>query len=195
MNEFYVGIYDSVKNYNFSEADRYCADHYGTEIGSINMSNIIQQDAAVNVRANSSDDSWVVANESGNRTSGNYCIVLSGNNHNISYTHNYNYNYNTTSCNSKLNQFICTNPKYSSCADWMYNFRYIKQLPDGVYYIYNQSLGVLEVYCRFDYENNYGWTLIQSASKVFLISKDFSKNAFIDDAPCNSGMFLFDSIM
>ena len=93
-------------------------------------------------------------------------------------------------CTANLNQFICNNPKYTSCSDWMYNFRSIKQLSKGVYYIYDETLGVINVYCVFDYDNNYGWTLIQSASRSYLNTTDFEGKAFVDDVSYNIGMYL-----
>ena len=39
-------------------------------------------------------------------------------------------------------------------------------LSDGVYTITSQTLGSLNLYCSFDYENKYAWTLIDSGLRL-----------------------------
>ena len=54
---------------------------------------------------------------------------------------------------------------YSTCAEWMTSYeRYA--LTNGVFSITSSTLAsTLDLYCVFDYENNYAWTLIESATK------------------------------
>ena len=76
----------------------------------------------------------------------------------------------------------------SSCAELMDRYRQTKMLSNGVYGIYDEIEGYLSVYCVFDYTNNYGWTLIQSASRSYLTTSDFIGKAFVNDVSYNTGL-------
>ena len=186
--------------YNFSEANSYCIDNFGTQLASIH--NQEENDAALDVR-DSTSYAWIGgtdANEEGtwvwidgsvfNFTGwGSGQPDSHGGNQDCALLFPGDSGWDDGNCPHNANQFICNNPKYTSCSDWMYNFRSIKELSNGIYYIYDETLGVLNVYCVFDYDNNYGWTLIQSSSRLYLTSSDFIGKAFVDDVSYNIGMY------
>ena len=73
---------------------------------------------------------------------------------------------------------------YGTCAEVMQSHdRY--NLSDGVYAIANTDNGTsLDLYCSFDYENDYAWTLFESGSKYKLL-RDLRAKGFSTDYPQN----------
>ena len=72
---------------------------------------------------------------------------------------------------------------YNTCADWMKS-RVRFGLANGVYNITNSTNHALEMYCIFDYHNNFAWTLIESGTRSnyqsplrdYAFFEDFSRN-------------------
>ena len=87
--------------------------------------------------------------------------------------------------------FVDTSNFYLSCTDWMSSNAY-NSLDDGVYNIsrivgtthYTTNTEELQVYCKFDYINNYSWTLVESGS-LDVMQSDLAYADFVTDISYN----------
>ena len=72
--------------------------------------------------------------------------------------------------------------EYYSCADYMSNGD-IYELANGtftIHHIEDNITSTLDVYCIFDYTNDYAWTLIESGSRCSM-ENELSNSDFFDD--------------
>ena len=79
---------------------------------------------------------------------------------------------------------VLDSQSYATCADVMEN-HHKYELSSGVFTISALSLGESkDMWCEFDYNNNYGWTLIVSGTKSNMYNNRY--DAWSIDDPINS---------
>ena len=76
--------------------------------------------------------------------------------------------------------------QYATCADYMEQTSVLSPISNGVYTITNATANngtTIDVYCAFDYNNLYAWTLIESASRSYMQTNGFRYSPFADNNP------------
>ena len=81
--------------------------------------------------------------------------------------------------------FSAFGEQFQTCADYMQSTTLQSKLDNDFYEIVNGSSSSINVFCVFDYDNHYAWTLIESSTRTQMISELQNKN-FDENYPQNT---------